>query len=77
MVYKSILCLSLISLPLLFGLNKQPNTTAVVTLVGAHIKCRHILTDKKTKRADCKICLGQGWYWSGDKIKKIECQYCE
>ena len=46
------------------------STSAVVCLVGGTIKAKH--TDN-----DCPVCKGQGWYWSGDKIKKIECQYCE
>lgn len=55
------------------------STTGVVCLVGGVIKASNEMEDtvKKYKRKDCPVCKGQGWYWSGDMIKKIECQYCE
>ena len=31
----------------------------------------------ETRRMDCPVCKGKGWYISGDGIEKIECQYCE
>lgn len=65
---------------LFYGSNYTGSTTAVVCLVGGMIKAKNVDNDnvnKKYKRKDCPVCKGQGWYWSGDKIKKIECQYCE
>ena len=54
------------------------STTAVVTLIGAKIKGEQKEpTIVKYKRKDCPVCKGKGWYMSGDKIKKIECSYCE
>lgn len=61
-----------------FNTQPTPSTTSVVTLVGAVIMSEHHVPDKvKYKRADCPVCKGKGWYISGDKIKKIECDYCE
>lgn len=52
--------------------------TAPVVMAGGIIKAKHVQENtKKYKRKDCPVCKGQGWYWSGDKIKKIECTYCE
>lgn len=54
------------------------STTAPVVLSGAIIKSKHLADgETKYKRKDCPVCKGQGWYLSGDKIKKIECLYCE
>ena len=77
MFYQNVLFVAIMSVPLLFGLHRPVSSKAVVTLVGAHIKCSHTTVEHKSKRKDCKICLGKGWYLSGDKIQKIECQYCE
>lgn len=53
------------------------STTGVVTLVGGTIKAKNVDNQKKYKRKDCPVCKGQGWYWSGDGIKKVDCGYCE
>lgn len=54
------------------------STTAPVTIAGGIIKAKHVQeVTKKYKRKDCPVCKGQGWYWSGDMIKKIDCSYCE
>lgn len=54
------------------------STTAPVTLAGGIIKSKSVVeVVKKYKRKDCPVCKGVGWYMSGDKIKKIECSYCE
>ena len=53
------------------------STTSVVTLVGGIIKAQNVVVDHKYKRKDCPICLGKGYYISGDKITKVECGYCE
>lgn len=69
----------LLCIALLFGQQSYyGSTTAAVTLVGGMIKAKHSTdTAKKHKRKDCKVCMGKGWYMSGDGIKKIECNYCE
>lgn len=53
------------------------NTISIVTLVGAKIKASHNVLEKKYPRKDCPVCEGKGWYISGDKIKKVDCGYCE
>lgn len=54
------------------------STTAPVILAGAILKTKHLDTsNKKYKRKDCPVCKGNGWYISGDGIKKIDCNYCE
>ena len=51
---------------------------AAVTLAGGIMKNKSSDTEtKKYPRKDCPVCKGNGWYMSGDGIKKIECQYCE
>lgn len=56
----------------------QPSSTSSVGLVGGVIKARHsVEKDKKYPRKDCPVCLGKGWYISGDGIKKVDCGYCE
>lgn len=62
----------------LFTADTNYSTTSVVTLVGAKIAASNKEeVVKKHKRKDCPVCMGKGWYISGDGIKKIECQYCE
>lgn len=53
------------------------STTSAVTIVGGIIKAQNIEVTKKYKRKDCPVCEGKGWYMSGDKIKKVDCGYCE
>lgn len=62
---------------MLFGTSYYGSTTAVVTLSGAIIKAKDVEHTKKYKRKDCPVCKGKGWYLSGDKIKKVDCGYCE
>jgi len=55
----------------------KEKSTAVVTLVGAYIKCKDFPVVQKYIRKDCPVCKGTGWYLSGDGIKKVPCGYCE
>lgn len=73
-----LILLSAITLPMLFGLSSyNGTTTAVVTLVGAHIKAEDAPITVKYDRKDCPVCKGKGWYISGDGISKVDCGYCE
>jgi hypothetical protein len=68
----------LLAVGVLFGsYDYHGSTTAVVTLVGAHIKTLGNPMHSKYPRKDCPVCEGAGWYWSGDGIKKVDCGYCE
>jgi hypothetical protein len=49
---------------------------AAVVLAGG-ILAENDIIDKKYPRKDCPVCEGKGWYMSGDKIKKVDCGYCE
>ena len=49
---------------------------AAVVLAGG-ILAENDIIDKKYPRKDCPVCEGKGWYMSGDKIKKVDCVYCE
>lgn len=70
--------LGLLSVTILFGeSNYNGSTTAPVVLAGGIIKAQHTIVENKYKRKDCPICKGQGWYISGDGIKKVDCGYCE
>ena len=63
---------------LIFGSKPKPSTTSVVVVVGAVMMSENLTPEQiKYKRKDCTVCKGKGWYMSGDKIKKIECTYCE
>lgn len=53
------------------------STTAAVTLAGGIIKAKHIDKEKKYPRKSCPVCKGTGKYLSGDKIKMVDCGYCE
>lgn len=57
-------------------ISDKVNTISVVTLVGAKIQASQVDNVKKYKRKECPVCEGKGWYISGDKIKKVDCQYC-
>lgn len=73
-IFLGLFCISLG----IFQTGYYGSTTAAVTLAGAVIKAKHMNeVDHKPKRKDCKVCEGQGWYMSGDGIKRIECTYCE
>lgn len=62
----------------LFGSGSYSGSTlASVVLSGAIIKTSHLEVIKKYPRKNCPVCKGKGWYMSGDKIKKVECGYCE
>jgi hypothetical protein len=63
-------------LPTFFS-SPKVSSLAVVTLVGAHIKCKDTPVNIKYNRKDCPVCEGKGWYISGDGIKKVDCGYCE
>jgi hypothetical protein len=77
MIGKVLLCGVLASVVAFSTLPKY-STTAVTTLVGAVIKAsQSVDVTEKYKRKDCPVCEGKGWYWSGDGIAKINCQYCE
>lgn len=53
------------------------STKAAVVLAGSVIKAKYVDNNHKYKRKNCPVCKGQGWYLSGDKIKKVDCGYCE
>lgn len=53
------------------------STTSAVTLVGGVIKAKHVDKEKKYPRKSCPVCKGTGKYLSGDKIKMVDCGYCE
>ena len=53
------------------------STTGVVVVVGSVIKGLESPIKTKYKRKDCPICLGKGYYISGDGIMKVDCGYCE
>ncbi|NBU33463.1 hypothetical protein EBZ38_13785 [bacterium] len=68
----------LVASSILFGSSDyNGSTTAPVVLAGGIIKAKGVEIVHKYRRKDCPVCKGQGWYLSGDKIKKIECKYCE
>lgn len=71
------LSLILIASTLVASSQYTGSTTAAVVLAGGIIKSTTIENTKKYKRKDCPVCKGQGWYISGDKIKRVECGYCE
>jgi len=52
------------------------SSTASVLIAGGIVKAQHVDNTKKYKRKDCPICLGKGYYISGDKITKVPCGYC-
>lgn len=53
-------------------------STAPVVVAGGVVKAKHVEPlQKKYKRSECPVCKGKGWYLSGDKIKKVDCGYCE
>lgn len=73
-----LICLVLIGSALtVYGQKYDGSTTAAVTIAGGVIKAQSIVVDKKYKRKDCPVCLGKGYYISGDKITKVDCGYCE
>ncbi len=75
---KTFLFCALIGGFVLFGsYGYEGSTTAVVTLVGAHIKAIDNPVNVKYPRKDCPVCEGKGWYLSGDGIKRVDCGYCE
>lgn len=55
----------------------KERSTAVVTLVGAHIKAKDYPIVQKYERKNCPVCKGTGKYLSGDGIKMVDCGYCE
>lgn len=55
----------------------EGGSSAVVTLVGAHIKARDVPIVTKYQRKNCPVCKGTGKYLSGDGIKEVDCGYCE
>lgn len=74
---KSVLSILICSVVLYSSYDFFGSTTSVVTLVGGIIKAKHIDKEKKYPRKDCPICKGTGKYLSGDKIKMVDCGYCE
>lgn len=74
----SLLLLSSITVNIFGAYGYQGSTTAAVVLAGSIIKTKYVdESGRKYKRKDCPVCKGQGWYLSGDKIKKVDCGYCE
>lgn len=74
---KVLLCLLIGSALVASDYGYNGSTSAVVAVVGGVIKTKNTENIKKYKRKDCPVCKGQGWYWSGDGIKKVDCGYCE
>lgn len=72
-----IFIISLLCCGIFTSINDNINTLSVVTLIGAKIKASQVHIEKKYRRKDCPVCEGKGWYISGDKIKKVDCGYCE
>jgi hypothetical protein len=73
-----LMCLVLIGSALtVFSQKYDGSTTAAVTIAGGIVKAQSVVVDKKYKRKDCPVCLGKGYYISGDKITKVNCGYCE
>jgi hypothetical protein len=54
----------------------RTRSTAAVTLAASVIKVKNSDSSKKYPRKECPVCKGQGWYISGDGIKKVDCGYC-
>lgn len=72
-----IFIISLLCCGIFTSINDNINTLSIVTLIGAKIKASQVHIEKKYRRKDCPVCEGKGWYISGDKIKKVDCGYCE
>lgn len=72
-----LLCGLLIATMIFGSYGYNGDTISAVTLVGGIIKAQNTEVSKKYKRKDCPICLGKGYYISGDKITKVSCGYCE
>lgn len=73
----NLIIVALITGSLFFSFAPKASSTAVVTVVGAHIKAKDMPIVTKYKRKDCPVCKGKGWYISGDNISKVNCGYCE
>lgn len=54
----------------------RTRSTAAVTIAASIIKVKNSDNTKKYPRKNCPVCKGQGWYISGDGIKKVDCGYC-
>jgi hypothetical protein len=74
---KIIISSALIASVLFSFSNNNISTTSIVTLVGAHIKCRDYPVNEKYPRKKCPVCKGTGKYISGDGIKEVDCGYCD
>ena len=72
-----IICLFLATSFVFANYGYNGSTTSAVTLVGGIIKAKHIDKEKKYPRKNCPVCKGTGKYLSGDKIKMVDCGYCE
>lgn len=72
-----IFIISLLCCGIFTSISDNINTLSIVTLIGAKIKASQVHIEKKYRRKDCPVCEGKGWYISGDKIKKVDCGYCE
>lgn len=73
-----LIILPLLASMLFFGFSSyNGSTVAPVILVGSIIKVKNTENNKKFKRKDCPVCKGTGKYLSGDKIKMVDCGYCE
>jgi hypothetical protein len=74
---KIIPCILICSTALFGSYGYNGSTVSAVTLAGGIIKAQNVDIVHKYKRKDCPVCLGKGWYMSGDKITKVDCGYCE
>lgn len=77
MINKYIMALLIGALTTSTGSEYAGSTTGVVVVVGSVIKGLESPIKTKYKRKDCPICLGKGYYISGDGIMKVDCGYCE
>jgi hypothetical protein len=53
------------------------DSLAPVVVSGALIKHSGVEIKVKYPRKNCPVCKGNGWYLSGDKIRRVDCDYCE
>lgn len=74
---KSFIVCALLSSMIFVASAYERSSTSVVCVSGAIIKSRWSNKEKKYPRDECPVCLGKGWYMSGDDITRVDCGYCE
>ena len=75
--YIAVLLIGAVATSLTSAYEYSGSTTGVVIIAGSVIKGLESPIKTKYKRKDCPICLGKGYYISGDGIMKVDCGYCE